>query len=153
VVDLLWEKYSATAADLVHLEYGYDRVSNRTWREDLIAQSNSKDFDELYAYDGMHRLQDMQRGLLNAGHTAIPWPMHQNAGRRSPVVYKGLSKAVRNEFNQAIAHCWGVSGQSVTKWRKAMGVGRETPGSHAIRVERSKEPWFAEMQRKAWSKA
>jgi len=60
-----------TEADVVRLKYGYDRASNRLWREDLVAQSYSKDFDEIYAYDGLHRLRDMQRGRLNGTQTAL----------------------------------------------------------------------------------
>ena len=35
------------------------------------AAANSKDFDELYAHDSLHRLKDMERGNLNTGHTAL----------------------------------------------------------------------------------
>ena len=49
---------------MARLQYGYDRASDRLWRVDLVAQSLGKDFDELYSYDGLHRLKDIQRGLL-----------------------------------------------------------------------------------------
>ena len=45
--------------------------SRRLYRADLVAQSQSKDFDELYAYDGLNRLTDMQRGRLNTAKDAI----------------------------------------------------------------------------------
>ena len=76
VVDLLWEKYSGTPSDLVRLGYGYDRVNNRTYRENQMASSG---FDELYAYDGIHRLKDFDRGDLNAGKTAITSPTLEQA--------------------------------------------------------------------------
>ncbi|MDB5344807.1 MAG: repeat-associated core domain protein [Schlesneria sp.] len=70
VKDCRWYDYG-NSTDTVRLKYGYDRVSDRLWRADLVAQSLGKDFDELYSYDGLHRLQDMQRGLLNGTNTAI----------------------------------------------------------------------------------
>ena len=70
VKDCRWYDYGNTT-DTVRLKYGYDRSSNRLWRADLVAQSLSKNFDELYSYDGLHRLKDMQRGLLNGFNTAV----------------------------------------------------------------------------------
>jgi len=46
-------------------------VGNRLYREDIAAASNSKNFDELYAYDGMNQLVDMQRGKLNVNKNGI----------------------------------------------------------------------------------
>ena len=73
VKDCRWYDYGHSA-DKARLKYGYDRASNRLWRADLVAQSLGKNFDELYAYDGLHRLKDMQRGLLNGSHTAVTNP-------------------------------------------------------------------------------
>ena len=70
VKDCRWYNYG-NSTDTARLKYGYDRASNRLWREDTVATSLSQNFDELYAYDGLHRLNDMQRGRLNAGHTSI----------------------------------------------------------------------------------
>jgi RHS repeat-associated protein len=70
VKDCRWYDYG-NATDTVRLKYGYDRASERHWRADLVAQSLGKDFDELYSHDGLHRLKDMQRGLLNGSNTAI----------------------------------------------------------------------------------
>jgi RHS repeat-associated protein len=74
IIDLLWAKYGGPASDLVHLKYGYDQASNRTYREDLVAQSFNKDFDELYEYDGMQRLQKFHRGRLTADKKTITSP-------------------------------------------------------------------------------
>ncbi|MCY2963532.1 MAG: hypothetical protein NT069_07770, partial [Planctomycetota bacterium] len=41
------------------------------YREDPVAASYGKAFDELYAYDRTYRLIDMQRGTLNGSKTAI----------------------------------------------------------------------------------
>ena len=51
--------------DLVHLGYGYDRAGNRLYREDVAADAASQDLDELYHYDGVYQLTDMQRGELD----------------------------------------------------------------------------------------
>ena len=77
VKDCRWYDYGHTT-DTVRLKYGYDRASNRLWRADLVGQSLSKYFDELYSYDGLHRLKDMQRGLLNGSETAVT---NQNFGQ------------------------------------------------------------------------
>ncbi len=64
VIDCLWYKSSAPTADLARLEYGYNRASSRLWRKDAVAATN---FDELYTYDAVQRLIDMQRGTLTGG--------------------------------------------------------------------------------------
>ncbi|MGE0377508.1 MAG: hypothetical protein AB7I48_24080 [Planctomycetaceae bacterium] len=57
--------------DVARYKYGYDRASNRLWREDTVATSQSQAFDELYEYDGLYRLHEMGRGTLNGGHTVL----------------------------------------------------------------------------------
>jgi RHS repeat-associated protein len=70
VKDCRWYNYG-TSADAARIKHGYDRAGNRLYREDPVATSNSKAFDELYAYDAIYRLRDMQRGTLNGSKTAI----------------------------------------------------------------------------------
>jgi len=70
VKDNRWYNYDALA-DVDRIQYGYDRAGNRIWRKNVVAASLSKEFDELYAYDGVQRLQDMARGTLNSGKTAL----------------------------------------------------------------------------------
>jgi hypothetical protein len=67
VVDLVWRSHAST--DLERMKYGYDRASNRLWMERL-ADSN-RIHDELYTYDGTHRLKTFKRGTVNTGHTAM----------------------------------------------------------------------------------
>ena len=43
-----------------HFRYGYDRASNRRWRENVPASAK----DEYYTYDGLHRLTQAERGDL-----------------------------------------------------------------------------------------
>lgn len=68
VTDCHWYDYGASAS-AAQIKYGYDRSSNRLYREDVKAASNS--FDELYAYDGLQRLEDMTRGDLNGSFDSI----------------------------------------------------------------------------------
>ena len=61
--DLRWHNATANE-DVVRLLYGYDQASNRLWKQDLVATSLNQSFDELYSYDGVHRLKGMGRGQL-----------------------------------------------------------------------------------------
>jgi len=58
-------------SELVHLKYGYDLASNRTFRRGKVVRGNSATFDELYTYDGLHRLTSMNRGQLNGTNTGL----------------------------------------------------------------------------------
>jgi RHS repeat-associated protein len=66
VVDQKWYDYGASA-DRDRYTYGYDRASNRTYRENTTASAK----DEFYTYDGVNRLVNLDRGDLNEGKTAI----------------------------------------------------------------------------------
>ncbi|MEX2091723.1 MAG: hypothetical protein WD971_03550 [Pirellulales bacterium] len=59
-----WVKGGSGAGNLDLIYYGYDYAGNRKWREDVLAAANSKDYDEFYSYDGLHRLTNAQRGNL-----------------------------------------------------------------------------------------
>ena len=66
VVDHRWYDYGASA-DRDRYQYGYDRASNRIYRDNLTASGK----DEFYTYDGINRLTTFDRGDLNEGKTAI----------------------------------------------------------------------------------
>jgi hypothetical protein len=70
---------------------------------------------------------------LSAGR--IPWPIGRRRGTsaRGPVLFADLARAVRKEANAAVCHWWGVTPQTVTKWRKALGVGAVTAGTSRLR--------------------
>ncbi len=68
-IDLRWIKNSS-GNHLERLQHGYDRVSNRLYRKNLVASGSDKQ-DELYSYDGLYQLNDFQRGELNSGRTAM----------------------------------------------------------------------------------
>jgi RHS repeat-associated protein len=54
------------AGTLDDIRYTYDRASNRTTRENMVAkaQTTPQYYDELYGYDGSNRLTTMKRGQL-----------------------------------------------------------------------------------------
>ncbi|MEQ9410365.1 MAG: RHS repeat-associated core domain-containing protein [Fuerstiella sp.] len=68
--DSYWYDYGSSA-DVDRIKYGYSRSGNRLWRENVVARSLGKYFDEKYVYDAIQRLQDMERGELNGSHTSI----------------------------------------------------------------------------------
>jgi hypothetical protein len=65
----------------------------------------------------------------------IPWPIGKRPGGRARalVVFAGLANAVRRELAAAVCHFWGVTGQTVSKWRKAIGVGQYTEGTTRLK--------------------
>jgi RHS repeat-associated protein len=67
--EIVWQ--TGTSTDLVRILHGYDRAGNRLWREDPVAFTNGKHFDELYTYDGMYQLKTFQRGDLNGTKNGI----------------------------------------------------------------------------------
>jgi RHS repeat-associated protein len=73
IVDSRWYN-TGTSADLDRIKYGYDRASNRIWRQNPVATAAGASFDEHYSNDGLERLKDMQRGTLNGTNTAITSP-------------------------------------------------------------------------------
>jgi hypothetical protein len=85
----------------------------------------------------------------------IPWPMGKRPGAtaRGLIVYGALAKAVRSESNQAVADWWGVTAQTVTVWRNALGVQQNNDGTIRLRRGYGEAPFFKRAQRKAWAKA
>jgi RHS repeat-associated protein len=68
----LWRDYGADAnAD--EFRYGYDKNSNRLWKENVVSGEleTPKHLDELYAYDKLNRLTAADRGHLNANKDAV----------------------------------------------------------------------------------
>lgn len=64
----------------------------------------------------------------------IPWPIAKLNGRwASLVVYRGLARALRTESNADVCRLWGVTPQTVSKWRKALRVRPNTPGTRKRR--------------------
>ena len=84
-------------------------------------------------------VMDEARGeVVIVGVTAgkIPWPIGKRGRAKSPVLYSDLAKAVQREANVAVCHWWGITGQTVTKWRKALGVERTEGTTTGRKAER-----------------
>jgi RHS repeat-associated protein len=65
---ILWQKWTSGSTWKDVYWYGYDRVGNRLWRgerQDKGVGGNRR--DEVYEYDGLHRLKKAQRGTLLTG--------------------------------------------------------------------------------------
>jgi hypothetical protein len=91
-------------------------------------------------------------GLSNA---PLPWPVGKRPGSRGRglVVYAGLAEAVRRESVAAVCHWWGVTAQTVWKWRKAMGVGPMTEGTALLKsASAAASPGIAAALKKAHEK-
>ena len=86
VVDQRWIDYEPDPdVDRDRYKYGYDRASNRLWRENTTTTGK----DEFYTYDGMYQLESAQRGDLTGGppptgvtnkHFAQQWKTDQGPG-------------------------------------------------------------------------
>jgi hypothetical protein len=96
------------------------------------------------------RVTDEARGeveIVGLSDAKIPWPtaklttiVSRKAGL---VIYKGLAKALRTESATAICYWWGVTAQTVSKWRNLLGVDRSSiPGETLLRKEAVHEPYF-----------
>lgn len=68
----------------------------------------------------------------------IPWPMGKIPGSRKPglVIVAGLEKALRTESALAICHHWGITPQTVSKWRGLLGIDQKTAGARLLRQNR-----------------
>jgi hypothetical protein len=72
--------------------------------------------------------------------------VHNN---RTFILTGDLVKAVRRESATAICYWWGVTPQTVTVWRKALGVGRATAGSSRLWQLNVAEVMTPEVRRRA----
>jgi hypothetical protein len=87
------------------------------------------------------RVQCLARGevtIVGLSNAPIPWPIGKTLRARSLVLYRGLAHAVRREANQDVARLFGVTGQTVTKWRRALDVPPNNRGTLRRRVEAGK---------------
>lgn len=67
------------------------------------------------------------------GDAPMRWPTWRgNGGKQLPILAGDLVRAVRQESEQAVCHWWGVSRDTVKRWRRALGVGRMNPGTTAL---------------------
>jgi hypothetical protein len=96
--------------------------------------------------------------VVVSGYTEarVPWPVgypRERGGSPAPVVYGDLARAVRMESNQAVCYWFGITPQTVSKWRKALGVGLTNAGTHRLRSDHQQAPWATRARAKAVAKA
>ena len=93
--------------------------------------------------------------VVDYSDAKIPWPIGRRPrlGAKSLVVFGDLAEAVKQESCLAVAHWFGVSPQTVTVWRRNLGVPATNPGTSALRSDYFLEPWAKKAQKKAWAKA
>jgi len=86
IIDQRWYDYGASE-DRDRFKYGYDRASNRTWKENVVSKNLGTPIylDEFYTYDGIHRLRNFDRGELNNPHSAIPNPQFSEGWTLDPL--------------------------------------------------------------------
>jgi len=88
---------------------------------------------------GQH-VEDLRRGtvrIVGLSDGRIAWPIAAGPGGLSLLLYRGLARAVRSEANAAVAYWFGVTGQTVTKWRRALGV-RHPEGDRRLQAANGK---------------
>jgi hypothetical protein len=87
------------------------------------------------------RVECLARGtvrIIGLSDAPIPWPIGAIKWARSLVLYGALARAVRDESNLTVQRLFGVTGQTVTKWRKALGVPPNNEGTRRRRVRHGK---------------
>jgi hypothetical protein len=87
------------------------------------------------------RVECLARGevtIVGLTDAPVPWPIGKTVRARSLVLYRDLARAVRREANRDVARLFGVTPQTVTKWRKALGVSANNRGTRRRRVEAGK---------------
>lgn len=82
--------------------------------------------------------------IYSWSHGRISWPR----GKRGGILFcGGLKKAIERESVTAVAHWWGVRRETVSCWRRLLGVPRMTEGTQGLLHEKSKE-----LATPAWTK-
>ena len=89
---------------------------------------------------------------LSAGR--IQWPLGQRPGKgaKTFVVYGDLERAIRKESLRSVCYWFGVTSQTVTLWRAALGVPRYNEGTVHLLSQNFKTPWGREIIAKAHAK-
>jgi hypothetical protein len=88
---------------------------------------------------------------LSAGR--IPWPVGKRGRAKALIVFGGLARAVRTESNQAVCHWWGVTPQTVSRWRRLLGVPRANEGTDRLYRDYAPERLPPEVQERARARA
>jgi hypothetical protein len=75
--------------------------------------------------------------VVGMSSSPIPWPVARRVtgGPSFLIITDALVRAIRRESNQAIAHHFGVTPQTVTVWRKALGVPQANEGTSRLQAD------------------
>ena len=98
--------------------------------------------------------RDCEVRVVGLSDSRIQWPLGQRPGRgaKTLIIFGDLEKAIRMESLRAICYWFGVTSQTVTLWRKALGVPHYNPGTMKLLSDNYKTPWAREIREKAHAK-
>jgi hypothetical protein len=83
----------------------------------------------------------------------IPWPQTIRGRSRAFILTGGLVNAVLRESATAICHWWGVTPQTVSVWRKALGVAKYNAGTRRLHSRWTPDKLTPEVQAAGVEKA
>lgn len=103
----------------------------------------------------MDEARDCEVIVVDISDARIPWPIgrRRETSARALIVYGKQANAVRQESNQAVCYWWSVTPQTVTKWRKALGVEPTNRGTSRFRSDNAHEAPAVQGLKKAITKA
>jgi hypothetical protein len=85
---------------------------------------------------------------MSGGRIAWPVARHKR-GKPFLIVFAGLAEAIRRESNQAVALWWGIDKQTVSKYRKILGVPLATEGTSRLHRDIADEVFTEEVRARA----
>jgi hypothetical protein len=83
----------------------------------------------------------------------IPWPVTRVKKASAFIIHGDLVQAIRQESATAVCYWWGITPQTVTKWRKALDVPTYNEGTRRLWSELASEFLTPEVQERARAKA
>lgn len=89
------------------------------------------------------RVRDTRLGFVQVhsfSQAPIPWPMQcKGGGTPCPILIGDLIEAVKTESAAAICHHFGVSRDTVKRWRKELNVQRMNAGTKQLWSDKTEE--------------
>jgi RHS repeat-associated protein len=137
VKDLIWvpsggpsssssSSSSSAGTNLVRIQHTYDLMGNRLSRRDVVAESAGAGLDELYQYDFINRLKELDRGTLNSGANVITgkkfaqcWTLDTTgnwSGFREDDNGDGIWDLVQNRSSNPVNEITGITNAVGSAW-------------------------------------
>lgn len=91
--------------------------------------------------------------IVSLTDAKIPWQVGMRASNKSLVIFGSLVDALRRVSNQAICHWWGITPQTVSKWRKSLGIPVVTERTRRLFSENAHAEPNAEALKRCHAKA